>query len=84
MRALDTEKMESSFKINLRDVSWWMSIKDVYRPRVPVTIRPLKEECISLVVGGRPSHMIKAGVGPLNLKNIFLQNGSIEKILLTK
>jgi hypothetical protein len=51
---------------------------------VPVTIRPLKEECISLVVGGRPSHMIKAGVGPLNLKNIFLQNGSIEKILLTK
>jgi hypothetical protein len=27
MRALDVEEMESSSKINLRDVSWWLSIK---------------------------------------------------------
>jgi hypothetical protein len=29
MRALDVEEMESSSKIALKDVLWWMSIKDV-------------------------------------------------------
>jgi hypothetical protein len=28
MRALDAKEMESSSKINLRDVLWWKSIKD--------------------------------------------------------
>jgi hypothetical protein len=27
MRALDSKEMESSSNIDLRDVSWWMSIK---------------------------------------------------------
>ncbi len=31
MRALDVEEMESYSKIDLRDVSWWMSIKNAYR-----------------------------------------------------
>jgi len=32
MRALDVEEMESFSKINLRDVSWWMSLKEACRP----------------------------------------------------
>jgi hypothetical protein len=31
MQALDVKEMESSSKINLRDVLWWMSIKDAYK-----------------------------------------------------
>jgi hypothetical protein len=31
MQVLDVEKMESSSKVNLKDMSWWTSIKDVYR-----------------------------------------------------
>jgi hypothetical protein len=31
MQALDVEEMESSSKIDLRDVLWWKSIKNVYR-----------------------------------------------------
>ncbi len=31
MRTLDVEEMEPSSKIDLRDVSWWMSIKYAYR-----------------------------------------------------
>jgi hypothetical protein len=38
--------MESSSKINLRDVLWWMSIKDVYRFRALVTAKFSKERCI--------------------------------------
>jgi hypothetical protein len=48
MRTLDAEELESSFKIYLRDVSWWMSIKDACR--VVKIIRLSKEMCISLVV----------------------------------
>ncbi len=36
MWTLDAEEMESSSKIDLKDVLWWMSIKDVSRPRVPI------------------------------------------------
>jgi hypothetical protein len=36
MRALDVEEMESSSKIDLRDVSWWKSIKNACRLEVPV------------------------------------------------
>jgi hypothetical protein len=36
MQVLDAKEMESSSKIDLRDVSWWMSIKEACRPRVPV------------------------------------------------
>jgi hypothetical protein len=37
MWALDAEEMDSSSKIDLRDVSWWKSIKDAYRLGVLVT-----------------------------------------------
>jgi hypothetical protein len=56
MRVLDAKEMESSSKINLRDVSWWKSIKDACTPGALVTARFSKERCIFLVAGGRPSH----------------------------
>jgi hypothetical protein len=31
MLTLDVEEMESCSKINLKDVLWWMSIKDAYK-----------------------------------------------------
>jgi hypothetical protein len=55
MRILDVEEMESSSKIKLKDVSWWMSIKEACRPGAQVTTTFLKEGNISLVAGGRPS-----------------------------
>jgi hypothetical protein len=60
MRTLKFEEMESSFKIDLRDVSWWISIKDDYlmddyRPGALVTIKLSKEGCISLVTRRKPS-----------------------------
>jgi hypothetical protein len=57
MWALDVEEMESSFKIDLRDVSWWKSIKDACRPRVPIIAKLSKEGCISLIAKGKPSHV---------------------------
>jgi hypothetical protein len=56
MQALDVEKIESSLKINLKDVSWWKSIKDAYKHGVSITTELSKEGCISLVVERRPSH----------------------------
>jgi hypothetical protein len=49
MQVLDVEEMESSSKIDLRDVSWWMSIKDTCRLGVLVIARLSKEGCISIV-----------------------------------
>jgi hypothetical protein len=53
IHVLDAKEMESSSKINLKDASWWMSIKDACRPQVPVITKLSKEGCIFLVVGGR-------------------------------
>jgi len=53
MWAMDVEEMESSSKIDLKDVSWWMSIKDAYRLGALIIVRFSKERCISLVAGGR-------------------------------
>jgi hypothetical protein len=50
------EEMESSSKIDLKDVSWWKSIKDACRHRVPIIVRLSKEGCISIVVRRRPFH----------------------------
>jgi len=47
--------MESSFKIDLRDVSWWLSIKEACRFGPPIIAKFSKEGSISLVAGGRPS-----------------------------
>jgi len=49
MQALDAKEMNSSFKIDLKDVLWWMVIKDAYKPGFTVIVRFSKEGCISLV-----------------------------------
>jgi hypothetical protein len=54
MQALNVEEMESSSKIDLRDVLWWMSIKEAYRPEVPIIIKLSKKGCIFLVARKRP------------------------------
>jgi hypothetical protein len=51
MWVLETKEMESSSKIDLRDVSWWMSIKDACRLGALVTTKFSKAGCISLVAG---------------------------------
>ncbi len=48
IRAMDVEEMESSSKIDLRDVLWRMFIKDACRPRVQVITGFQKKRCISL------------------------------------
>jgi hypothetical protein len=57
MWVLDAKEMESSSKINLKDVSWWKSIKDACKLGALVIARLSKERCISLVTRGRPSHI---------------------------
>jgi hypothetical protein len=57
MRALNAKEMESFSKINLRDLSWWMFIKDVYRLGALIIVKLSKEGCISLVAGGKPFHV---------------------------
>jgi hypothetical protein len=59
MWVLEAKEMESSSKIELRAMSWKMSIKDACRPRVSIITRLSKEGCISLVVGGRPFHIAR-------------------------
>jgi len=56
---LETEEMESSSKINLKDMSLWMSIKDAYRLETLITTKLSKEGCISLVVGRRTFHVAR-------------------------
>jgi hypothetical protein len=48
MRALDVKEMESSSKIDLRDVLCWMSIKATYKLITPINAKLLKEGCIFL------------------------------------
>jgi hypothetical protein len=55
MSALDVKEMESSSKIDLKDVSWWKSIKDAYKHGVSIIAIFSKEGCISLTVGKKPS-----------------------------
>jgi hypothetical protein len=57
MQALDVEEIKSSSKIDLKDVSGCMSIKEAYRPRAPITTKLSKERCIFLIVGGKPSRV---------------------------
>jgi hypothetical protein len=53
MPALEVKEMESSSKIDLRDVSW-MSIKNGYKHGALVIAKLSKERCISLITRGRP------------------------------
>ncbi len=83
MWALNVEEMESSSKIDLRDVLWWMSIKYTYGHGVLIVVRLSKEGCISLTTRGKPSRVThkhdwsKCG-SPFNMRNIFFQNRFIE------
>jgi hypothetical protein len=54
MWTFDVEEMESSSKIDLKDVSWWMSIKDACRLGALIIVKLSKERCISLAAKGRP------------------------------
>jgi hypothetical protein len=53
MWALDVEKMESYSKIALKDVPWWMSIKDACSLGALIIAKLSKEGCIFLAAGGR-------------------------------
>jgi hypothetical protein len=55
MWVLDVEEMESFSKIDLKDVSWWMSFKDASKPQVSIIAKLFKERCIFLITGGRLS-----------------------------
>jgi hypothetical protein len=44
--------MDSSSKIDLKDVLWWKSIKNAYRYKASIITKLSKEGCISLDVGG--------------------------------
>jgi len=57
MWVLDVEEMESFSKIDLKDVSWWKSIKNACRLGAPITIRLSKKGCISLTSRGRSFHV---------------------------
>jgi hypothetical protein len=54
MWTFDVEEMESSSKIDLKDVSWWMSIKDACRLGALIIVKLSKERCISLAAKGKP------------------------------
>ncbi len=57
MRALDVKEMESFSKISLKDVLWWMSIKDAYNHGAPVTTKLSKKRCIFFVRKGKLFHI---------------------------
>jgi hypothetical protein len=82
MQILDVEEIKSSSKIDLKDVSRWMSIEDACRPRALVTARASKEGCISLAIGGKSFRIAyKHDLSKwalFNLRNILFQNGSIK------
>jgi hypothetical protein len=46
-------EMESSSKIDLRDVSWWKSIKNACRLGASIIVKLSKEGCISLAIKGK-------------------------------
>jgi hypothetical protein len=48
MQALEAKEMNSSSKIDLKDMLWWISIKDAYKPKAQVTTKLWKKRCISL------------------------------------
>jgi hypothetical protein len=70
MWALNAKEMESSSKIDLRDVLWWISIKDAYRLGALIITKLSKKKCISLIIKGKPAlhiSMIETSGGPFNL-----------------
>jgi hypothetical protein len=57
MHVLNVKEIKLSSKIDLKDVSWWMSIKGAYEPGALVIAKLSKEGCISLVAKGRSSYV---------------------------
>jgi len=57
MWVLEAKEMESSSKIDLRDVLWWMSIKDACRLGALVITKFSKAGCISLAARRRSFHV---------------------------
>ncbi len=58
MQALDVEEMESSSKINLKDVLWWMSIKNAFRFEGVNNCQFFFKMCIFLVTEGMLSRVV--------------------------
>jgi hypothetical protein len=46
--------MKSSSKIDLKDVLWWKTIKDVCKRGALITAKLSKRRCISPTIGGMP------------------------------
>jgi hypothetical protein len=44
MQVLKAKEMESSSKTDLKDVLWWMSIKDAYRPKALISSKLSKKK----------------------------------------
>jgi hypothetical protein len=55
MWVLQAKEMESSSKINLKDVLWCMSIKDAYKLGVLIIVNFQKNGTYLLVMGGNLS-----------------------------
>jgi len=50
MRALDAKEMESSPKIEFKNMSWWMFIKDAYKLGVLIIAKLSKNKCVFLAM----------------------------------
>jgi len=46
--------MESSFKIDLKDVLWWISIQGAFRLEALIIAKLSKGRCIPLATRGKP------------------------------
>ncbi len=57
MQALNVKELEPSSNIDLTYVSWWMSIRDVCKPKALITAKFSKEGCIFLIIGRKSSHV---------------------------
>jgi hypothetical protein len=55
MWTLKAKEIKSSSKIDLKDMLWWMSIKDACKLWTLVTVKLSKERCISIIMGKRLS-----------------------------
>ncbi len=84
MQVLGVEEMESSSKIDLKDVSWWMSINNACILEALVIdkfqkksafFELRKEDYFEL-----HENMIEGGVGPLQLKETYFFKTSLSKI----
>jgi hypothetical protein len=58
MWVLDVEEMESSSKIDSRDMLWWMFIKYACRLRLLIIAKLSKERCISLTARRKLFHNV--------------------------